>query len=694
MAVTMAGPVMNTRQVYTQPDGTQFSVRVTGDEWLCIRTTEDGCAIARDPDLWWCYGVYDGNGCLVSTGHHVGYAPADIIAASKNIPYESLSQKAAAKRARGREQSHNAVERLKSQIAQTRSGSTSIHKKGIALLVEFSDTKFTHSRNDIINLLNQSNYNGTGSAKDYYEDQFGDGWEFSFDVSDIITLKNPARHYGENLNEQPGADTCPWDMVTEACKAADPHIDFSSYDQDKDGFVDNIYVFYAGKAESENTDIPDLIWPHQYYILSGEGIRLTCDGKHIDRYACSAEISGEASLTGIGSFCHEFGHTMGLVDLYDTDYENNGWAAGTWRTTSLMDGGNYNNMSATPPNFNCIERELLGLSSPVMLEEGKTYTLTPIHKEGLYYRMDTDTEGEYFLFECRSDEGWDRYIGGKGMLAYHIDKNAEATDPSADRWKTNMVNAYQSHQCADLLEADGRRDLIMIDEDFKVDIRGIFYPRHNITSISSSTMKYWNGGIPDLLITGIELSEGNISFNVIHNEDKKEMPQVTDAACTVFPDAAVIRFASSDTSLEGTPVLKWKKSGSKTEYTADINEYESGKYACKLEGLESGKVSYEVSIYFKSAAGLGKIRSMSFMTKGTPSVSWPLICFGENATESGEGITVHVTNAAQAEEINWTFNSEPLVQHDDYRIRPASKGTLKAEIMWTDGSRDIIVKQL
>ena len=120
-----------------------------------------------------------------------------------------------------------------------------------------------------------------------------------------------------------------------------------------------------------------------------------------------------------------------------------------------MDGGNANNNGNTPPYYNAIERELLGLSQPVLMEKGNRYVLEPIHKNGGYYRLDTDRNAEYYLFECRSNEKWDKYIGGKGLLVYHIDKVGERIK----KWVlSNDLNAVQTHQCADLIEADGRKD--------------------------------------------------------------------------------------------------------------------------------------------------------------------------------------------------------------------------------------------
>ena len=700
--ITQAGPVRQTRAVYSQPDGTSFNVRITGDEWLKVRTTEDGCAIVRDEDGWWCYGTYDEQGHISSTGYHIGEAPAGITTAARDIPYGLLSQKAADKRTVGRESALRTIAAIRQQTVRTRSGGETTMKRGLALLVEFQDVKFRYSRTDFYNMLNQKGYNSTGSAKDYYEYQFGEGWEFTFDVSEIITLNRLSEYYGRN--DADDQDIRPWDMVAEACRAADSNIDFSLYDQDKDGFVDNVYVFYAGLSESENTDQPDLIWPHQYYIYTGEAnINLICDGKRIDRYACSSEISGKRSLTGIGSFCHEYGHTFGLVDLYDTDYDDEGgWAAGTWGSTSLMDSGNYNNDSATPPNFNCIERETLGLSEAIILKEGESYTLEPIDQNGMFCRLDTDTPGEYYLFECRGNEGWDKYIGGEGMLVYHIDKNktVRVGGYNYNAWEMNMVNAVQRHQCADLIEADGRGDAITSRDDLTESISGIFFPRRDVTSLGTDdapALEYWNGNSSDLSISGIRYSGGKITFNVMSKGDLPDVPSVVNAGFTTFPDAAIITFEASDQgAADCEAVLEWKKTGADSDQSTTVRlpASKDGKYACKIDNLTSGNISYEVLIHFETGGAVSSTYRLAFMTKRKPTIDWPYIYIHDSRIKKSTGLPLHVVNASKAAEISWTYDDKDITPDKDLHFRPSQSGSLKAVVRWKDGSSDTIVKDL
>ena len=697
----VGGPVRNTLATYTQPDGKSFTVNVLGDEWMRVRTTGNGCAIVKEDDGWWCYAVYDSDGRIESTGYHVGdKVPENVLVSSRKIPFDALSKRSSKRRLPALQDRAGLLESTRRNVTVTKGGEGTIKMKAIAILVEFNDVKFQHSKEDFEKLLNEPGYMGTGSAKDYFEDQFGDGWEFSFDVSEIITLDWPVKHYGENTADD--EDIRPWDMVADACRAADKStdIDFSLYDLDGDNVVDNVYVFYAGKSESENTEETELIWPHQYYIYSGTpGINLTLDGKRIDRYACSAEITDTRSLTGIGSFCHEYAHTLGLIDLYDTDYDQSGgWSAGVWKTTSLMDGGNYNNNSATPPNFNCIEREILGLSEPVVIEEGNTYTLDPIQKSGTCFKLDSGTEGEYYLFECRSNEGWDEFIGGQGMLVYHIDKRATETINGIDysRWHVNTVNAVQNFQCADLIEADGRSDLITGYEDFRRSIRGVFFPQDNVTSIThegTPALTFRYGKSPDISIAGIKRDGNDVIFSAVANSNLTDLPVVTDASFTAFPDAAIITFSKNDPEMAGSPSVEWRRSGTDDEYeSVQAVEYEKGKYACKISNLMSGNTPYEVQIRFVADGIFGNTKRVSFMTKRKPVVSWPYIYVTDSSLQKGDGMALHVVNAEGT--VEWEYNGKELIPAKDFHFYPETDGILKAVVHKEDGSRDIIIKEI
>ena len=705
-AYSFAGPVRTQEATFTQPDGSTFPARIKGDEWTKIRTTADGCAITRDKDGWWCYATYDQECKIQNTGYKVGRdVPESIKSSSRQIPHSQLRQRALSKRSIVKHANDRRLEATRRMAIQAKASGSTTEVRGLAILVQFEDVKFKYKREDFVNLLNQSGYNGTGSAKDYFMDQFGPGWKFNFDVSDIVTLNKSVAYYGENNAD--GEDIRAAELIRDACKAVDAQIDFSQYDIDEDGEVDNVYVFYAGEDESANISQTDLLWAHQWYIYSGGGLVLTCDSKKIDRYACSSELESRTSMTEIGTYCHEFSHTFGLVDLYDVDYEENGQTAGVWRSTSLMDGGNYNNNSKTPPYYNCIERELLGLSSPTILKEGDAVTLEPIHRNGAYCRLETDTEGEYYLIECRSEDGWDKHIGGSGLLIYHVDKNAteRVGRYTVNKWEYNTVNNSSSHMCADVIEADKRPDYFATDEDYKKArkyIRGIFYPQDNVTAMtpeSHPSYKFWNGNKPSLSITGIKKVGESVSFNVTDVSKQAETASVENVSILRFPDAAIIQFQASEDYTGMKAVLEWKRH-EETEYTNSVivEKSEDGTYVYKIDCLESGNAQYDLTIHFENKSSIGNIYRQSILTKRKPAIDWPYIYFSDltdspdNRFNVGETIPLHIVNATEADSVEWSFNGTTLTE--DTLLKITEGGELRAKVNWKNGSCDTIIKHI
>ncbi|MGN0190611.1 MAG: M6 family metalloprotease domain-containing protein, partial [Candidatus Cryptobacteroides sp.] len=446
------------RVVFHQPDGSAFFGSVMGDDFFRIKMTSSGECIIRDDDGWWCYAAFDSSGRRYSSGVRVGTNDAAARSASRDIPYPMLMQKASERRRIFDGELQTRRESFNAQRALTKAGGTPTVRHGIIILTEFSDVSFKYSKSDIEAMICSAGYTNTsgapGSAKDYFEAQFGDGYEFQFEVSDIVKLTKKRAYYGSNDSD--GYDKYAEEMVRDACILADAAgVDFSKYDDDGDGIVDTVFVIYAGEDEAE-TEIEEYIWAHQYYLLSQYSI--TLDGKKIYSYACASELGVEYDskwnitgtyLAGIGTFCHEYSHTFGLKDLYDTDYqESGGTAEAMWLSTGLMDGGNMNNKGNNPPNWNAVDRMQLNIGNCMELTPGR-HNLKPISENGDYYKLESGTDGEFFLIECRSNQNvWDKYIGGSGLLVYHIDQ----TKASVWSKNSNEVNVNPSHQYADLVE--------------------------------------------------------------------------------------------------------------------------------------------------------------------------------------------------------------------------------------------------
>lgn len=705
----LASPARKGPAVTAQPDGSTFISYLKGDEFARVRTTSEGHAVMQGSDGWWYYAGFDSEGLRYSTGLRVGKVnPAEVPSCSADIPFDRISERAALKRsetARFAEDASGSMRRMISLATK----SEPVEKHGLVILAQFKDISFKYSKEDFERMLNEEGYdlNGaTGCAMEYFNSQFGGKVRFDFEVSDIVTLPFNRTYYGSNGSD--GTDKAPAEMVRDACNLADPVTDFSIYDDDADGIVDNVFVFFAGSDEAEGAP-EECIWSHAWYVYSGAGITLELDGVRIDRYACTSEISRryttnvkyEEYLSGIGTFCHEYSHTFGLPDFYDTDYdEAGGWAAGLWGCTSLMDSGNENNNGNTPPNFNAIERELLGLSEAVMIVEDGQYSLSPVNQSNEFFRLDTDNDNEYFLFECRAESGWDAYIGGSGMLAYHIDR----TKGMIRKWDvTNEVNADASHQCADLIEADARKDSFTDQREYAGligNVKGVFFPYGDITSLgpdSTPGLEYWSGNKGKQSLTGIKKIGNVVIFNVIGSSEESTPPTVRNITNEVFCDGAVISFESSRI-FEGEAKAVWGRTTSSETDTLAVKPYEPGRYALILDGLEPAK-TYSVTLGFTIGEAEGETASVSFMTKKKPVVDWPYMYMGTQAQDdgtfkSGSKIPLRVYNASGAASVHWTLEGKGICIGEDGFYTLSSGGILKAHITWDDGSTDVLMKEI
>ncbi len=342
-------------------------------------------------------------------------------------------------------------------------------QKGLVILVEFSDVKF-NSKNkapydsipahtyftDMLNKEGFDTYGGTGSARDWFIDNSNGLFKPEFDVFGPVTLPNTMKYYGEN-DRRTDEDKRPAQMVVDACKALDEQIDFKDYDRNGDGYVDNVYVFYAGYGEADTME-SDAIWPHSWTISDATGSPLSLDGVFIDSYGCSNETCGYNEYgimmsrpDGIGTFVHEFSHVMGLPDLYATDYYasymDEPFTPGAF---SVMDYGPYNNEGRTPPNYSAYERYALDWLVPEEMSLG-IKTLEEIGSSNKALIARTETDREYFLFENRQLVGWDKYLPYHGMLVWHVDYYVPV-------FYNNTVNNSKSHQYVDLVEADNIQD--------------------------------------------------------------------------------------------------------------------------------------------------------------------------------------------------------------------------------------------
>jgi M6 family metalloprotease-like protein len=432
------------------------------------------------------------------------------------------------------------------------------------LLVEFADQKFKDSKildktydgtpqQAFSNLLHQSGYSyneATGCVLDFYTDNSNGQYTPVFDVLPVVTLASNMATYG--ANDSSDNDTAPELAVYQAVKALNSTVDFSQYDNDHDGNIDMILMYYAGLNEAEYGD-EDTIWPHQWsveYSSLRDGstyIRdALFDGVRLRNYFCTSELSttryggneysgyyaSKGVLCGIGTTCHEFAHSLGLPDFYDTDYEDNGSAGGTYEYDTMCSGP-YNNNGNTPPFFGAEELIMLGwLDSLTDLPVVGNVTIPALSKtDKVAYKGSSSTTGEYFVFECRGSSSWDKYIPeGPGMLVYHVDKSDRKVKSNTakklwDEWgETNAINAVGNHPCYYIIPA-GCQNYNADNANTggyngnPTETTGLHYSGTDFTfGTSSKYSEYtpvdWNKATMDYTLKNISYSSGSVSFSV------------------------------------------------------------------------------------------------------------------------------------------------------------------------------------
>ncbi len=416
-----------------QPDGSTITVYMHGDEFFHWETNDKGEWLTRDE-----------NGKYVKTA---ALTDEQITAQRKASRYyipQSLQQ------------------------AQP----TNLAPRGLIILVNFKDVQFqsTNTLDIMRDMHNGDNYTysyeyndpyeGThvsvtaqGSAKKYFVDQSGGRYQPYFDVVGPYTVSQDMAYYGKN--DSYGNDKNPHVMVKEACELAhNDGVNFAQYDNDKNGYVDFVYVIYAGYGEADG-GAANTIWPHSWNIYTKGGISLKLDGKQVDLYACSSELNYYSKKrAGIATFCHEFSHVLGLPDLYSTNGASHK-TSGSW---DVMDYGPYNNDGNTPPSYSGYERLFFGWTTGRVPNAPLNMTIKELQEfndvcvitsTGSFNDQGNDPNPtEFYIIENRQQKGWDQYLPGHGMILTKVKY-------SYDYWTNNKVNNNSSDMRVDIIEADG-----------------------------------------------------------------------------------------------------------------------------------------------------------------------------------------------------------------------------------------------
>lgn len=540
--------------IIKQADGTTITVRAYGDEDLSYFLASDGTLLYQEGTNFYIAGV-KADGTLYSTGvlaHEPSMRTIKEISAIKaqnaKAFYNSMETQAKA----------NKVRREPMTPDNSLLPSLGKHKIPV-ILVEFSDVEFSveNPKATFDKYLNgkelfnketdpEMGQNYAGVAK-YFKDMSFGKFEPEFEVYGPVNLGKTLATYGAGYSSQENMGL----LLTDACTAVDDEVDFTQYDSNDDGNIDLIYIIYAGFSQSIAGNSTDCIHPKSGYLSLAKSF----DGMDVKRYGVNNELNGTPAdqangpiINGIGLFCHEFSHCMGLPDLYpksgsiaeacinqNMDY---------W---SLMDAGEYTANGYRPTAYTAWERERLGWMEIGTLTGPSNVELKSLDEGGAAFRIynDKDETGhEYYIVENVQNNGWNKNLFGNGLMVTHVDYLSSQFSLGGCK-----VNNTEGHPRMHVMAADGmfvpeyflgstiedsyitflkehNADLVakyggqvFSIEDYKAEAAGDLFPgTSNATSLTddSQPMKAWtyNGETMGKPITDItnDTEKGIVSF--------------------------------------------------------------------------------------------------------------------------------------------------------------------------------------
>lgn len=617
----VAVPAKRGVRTFTQADGTKISVNLVGDEHFHTFVTEDGLAVERKADGNFYYRTTGGVSAMQA--HELGLrSDSEKAFVAQNLAMLGVPQVSKAAKARG---TARAPRKITSQVPNTGKARIPV------LLVQYKDYKFKDA--DPKSTFESFFSSGSSSAYQYFSDQSNGDYDPSFDVYGPVTLSGNRVVYGGN--DAYGNDRGVGNMVGEACQALDSQIDFSKYDNDGDGECDVVIVLYAGdgEASSYEEDCADSVWPCQWQLDDSEfGKALTQDGTTINKFAVFNELHGSdlTKIDGVGTFCHEFSHCLGLPDFYDTNYGAH-FGMGPW---SLMDSGCYNNDGYTPIGYSAYEKNFLGWIDIPEVTSNTFYNLPVMNQaqkatDRAVRITNPKDKNEFFIIENRANAGWDKFMVAQGLFITHVTYSEAA-------WNGNTVNDYDLQ----------RMTLVPADNDLKLDrytYGGVIYYSPNEESLLGDLWPY--NGNTEFTDTSAPAAKFNTG-SALAGMPVTEMAIGADGTASFWVDKAVAPALDAPVLAEHSDVTetsftaRWSAvAGQDVTYTLEVREHSDVKELMSVDfsnGLPAGWVAtgytdaIDQSVRMGSSKQLGAVTSSAIDAKGAVTVKVNAASYGND----------------------------------------------------------------
>jgi M6 family metalloprotease domain len=426
--------------------------------------------------------------------------------------------------------------------------------KQMVVLFSFSDQDFSKEHPDpkeyYQKLFNETGFNegfGPGCVADYYLAQSDGLLHLEFDVYGPVQVSSKAQPYDEPDSNIRNYGRESMKEATDLILEANPDLDYSQYDWDGDGKIEQVIYIYAGYPGNTSKTY-GYIWPN----TSSFSTITTPDGMKISNYTASGEQwpTKTPRYCGLGTICHEFTHSLGLPDIYPAHNSSIYSAVDEW---DLMDGGNFTNYGWCPPNFSPLEKMLLGWLTPIELKDATTITdMKPVEEDGAVYQI-KHTDTEYLLLENRQWKGWDLGIPGKGLVIYSVNFDESA-------WINNSVNSFSEESQfryrlvhADNLTYDGWEDKIKEEKLNKYQ----YGERMNNYHLSLSSYPYQsNDSLTNTSIPAAQMQTENVAGETLLSKPITNIQILDDGIVSFEFNEATLLLVEGNESSDGGMVSK------------------------------------------------------------------------------------------------------------------------------------------
>ena len=519
-----------------QADGSVITVILRGDEHINWYTTLDGVLLVQGADNNYYIGKVEKSGNLIAT-KQLAHEALTRSQAERNLIAKQDKEKFFAYVNKIAEESENAYNNsplTRGPIIDSGYGGVPYFPhtgspKALVILAEFQDTTFTiqDTKKVFTNyLMNEEhftdsrygqnlNYKG---VRGYFKDCSYGQFTPIFDVVGPIKLPKAHDVYGAGNDRM--------DLLfADACAAVDDLVDFTKYDANNDGIVDLVYIIYAGHSANTSGNKDTNIWPKSGTII----ISNKFDGKSIRRYGVSNELNGSdqtsknnKKINGIGLFCHEFSHTLGLPDIYAIDKKAKNQDDQGMEFWDLMDGGTEVRNGRVPASYLAWEREVMGwMKIDELKNDSSIKNLKSIDNGGKAYKIvNPNDSNEYIVLQSIQKgpwyQGWRDGTYGKGLLAYRVSYPFNKVNvfdfPNNEKGKPRVIPIPADGKILAAANAGGSIT------KFTQQLNGDLYPYNGINKIDK--FKMYDGTILKWSIFDIieNDAERHVSFKFINNE--------------------------------------------------------------------------------------------------------------------------------------------------------------------------------